>query len=705
MVDFRQENGRMATNDSWLNGEAVSWFVGIGCSASLAVGFLDMLLSLAADPMGYPSVFSVFPSLAVTVAGAFATYILFAFLVILFAHRVTPRTLQAAAALGCFVVVLFVLFWIADLSSVSVIKGDTWNVLLRCGILGITATATGLAAWHVVPRVAGRDCSGSLVLFIYGLLSLLLGELAWLLFLFNSSLTSSWGSVAKAFALVIVVGFGLLAVALLHWARRKDVLQYVLLFGMCVVIASPAISYAAWHEGMDKKAGDNPEGAIQHVILITIDTLRRDSLSCYEPNGAETPKINALAEDGVVFSNAYTASPWTIPSMVSIMTGVCSDVHGVNVDGAAIPRQYKTLAEYMNEAGYLTAAIGYHVQLVRMGRGFLNFDIEPKSLPYHGDSAGGKILRRLFNPLRPKRTPSAAEAVTNIAIRWLEDNSKKGFFLWVHYLEPHDPYTPPSEFLDANDLVEAYGTTFSGRRSAVRDGSLIRTESERRWLKTLYDGGVAYTDHQVGRLLDTIKHLDIYDDALIILTSDHGEEFWDHGEWQHGQSLYNELVRAPLIVKLPGGRLREKTVDETVSNVSILPTILDLCEIDYAPESLTVPSLAVLWREEGSKPASAPVFFGSVSDYEPREAVVFDHYKLIRSLDRASVMLFDLNEDPMDQRCLAVARPEVVSAGMRLLDARTTIREELGTHGDSAAENGTLDARLLEKLRSLGYLR
>jgi arylsulfatase A-like enzyme len=670
-------------------------------ATALTVGFVDTILALAAIPDGFPTFHAAFPSLALLVA---ATFVAFFGLVIAASIVVPPkaraRRLAFHVALAGFTVAFFTLLCIGDLNAISAFTADPLRAGVKAGLLAAVAIGAGIGAYRIADRlepVAGAQVT---LLCVIGLGTIALGAAAAIAVLRHTDLAPLPGHTIGAIIGTTTAGLGLLSLLIVRlrvlWAVRV-----LLAMSLLAVLGSPALSYLRdWAPQPVDLSAVRRGHDVPRVILITVDTLRRDALTCYDPAGAGTPSLDALADDSVMFTDAYTPAPWTIPSLVSVMTGVSADVHGVNEDAASIPPQLPTLAEHFTEAGYLTTAIGYHPQLLRMGRGFQVFDFLPQHLPLHEETTGGKTLWRL---LRKERS---TETLTDEVCAWLGAHRTDDFFLWVHYLDPHHPYAPPQRFLPDDPLIRRFGTEHKNNiHFDIRAGRDGRTPDEQRWLRMLYDGEVRLVDECIGRVVATAKKLGIYDDALIVVTSDHGEEFWEHGNVLHGQSLYDELVRAPLLVKLPQGGPR-RPVEQTVSTDALLPTILDVCGLDDEPAVLTSRSLAPLWGPGGYAVPTPPVFLGCIEYYAPREAVVHDGFKLIRWLETGKTELYDLDHDPGEQHPVTGLSFEALDLGVTLVAERPEEREIFSAMAPGRpVPVDTMDESLLRSLRAIGYTK
>ncbi len=298
------------------------------------------------------------------------------------------------------------------------------------------------------------------------------------------------------------------------------------------------------HAETGKTQGSQPRNA--NVLLITLDTLRADHLSCYSPQNVPTPHIDELAARGVRFLQAVAQVPLTAPSHASILTGTYPPVHKVrDMGGFILDKSVPTLASLAHEAGFETAAfVGAAVlsHIYGLNRGFETYN----------DDMGAKQEE---GPLPGAVAEIPGDTVTGRALEWLEqhrrgsgkNNSGKNFFLWVHYYDPHFPYDPPMPF-------------------------------KAKYVKDPYSGEVAFTDAQVGRLLQWLGDHGLNEKTLIVLMADHGESLGEHGEYTHGVFLYESTMHIPLIVAgpgIPGGQ----SVDQQVRSIDIMPTITDFLAI------------------------------------------------------------------------------------------------------------------------------
>jgi arylsulfatase A-like enzyme len=244
----------------------------------------------------------------------------------------------------------------------------------------------------------------------------------------------------------------------------------------------------------------------------------------------------------------------------------------------------------------------------------------------------------------------------------------------------------------------------------VLSGAFVPSEKEKIWMKALYDGEIRYVDDSLGRLFNALKKMDIYNDSLVILTSDHGEEFWDHGRYYHGHSMYNEVLSVPLIIKPPGGK-ESKRVDTQVSLNNVMPTILDYCNISLGKKELYVDSLLPFFNshtDTGNNGTPPPVVCSGVLYGEKRKALFFDRYKYIISENSQKEELFDLNADPFEQNLLNGRMPDRLQEAREILEnlsrVSNKIKKLFKITGDKKNKTDKKESDKLNKLEALGYL-
>ncbi len=663
--------------------ETRALLVSTACAASLAIGALDAVLALASEPHGAASLRSLLLP-ATLVVGAALLLITPTLWVVL---RRAPGELRPALAisLGVGAVVLFGLLWVAELNRFSMWTGEPLAALFRVVPVAAAAALTAVGA-YATARSRGFDPArvARIMAALALLVSIVLGiqSVLWLVPAFDGTT-----SLAVSAAMVLLGGAGLFLVARasIAWLAGPMALAVVALLVAGAVEPLPRSAPQTEFPG--------GEPTLARIVLITVDTLRDDAIAGPRGEGAATPNIGSLAAEGLRFTNAFSPAPWTIPAFVSLMTGVSADLHRVNHDFAEIPESLETLAEVLSAAGYRTAGIGHHPQLLRMGRGFQHFDFTPVRLPYHEKMTGGRVLRRLLE--RNYGTDDIPEAVDH----WLASNGSEPFLLWVHFLDPHFPYTAPARFLPDDPLIDRLGADSGDIRSSeVRMGRRVRGADEQRWMRLLYDAEVRWVDDAIGRVLRSLEEYQLYDDALIILVSDHGEEFWEHGAWEHGHSLYDEVVRVPFIVRLPGAEKRG-VIETPVSTSAIGETIAELAGVEAFSGQESSASLVPLWTDEAA--SRNPLYLTGTEYFERLEGVVFDGLKYVQSTTSDAEELYDLVADPGETRSLIGDRPGEAARGRELLEGREPLRRAPAA---SDAEGPLLDRVVEEALRELGYV-
>jgi len=452
-----------------------------------------------------------------------------------------------------------------------------------------------------------------------------------------------------------------------------------------------------------------------NVIVVLIDTLRSDHLGCYGYARPTSPNIDRIAAEGFVFDAAIAQSSWTAPSVASLFTSVYPSAHGVVRFGSKIPQEFTTLAEVLHQRGLKTAAFSANMAFVSpekaFDQGFDTFEVlTRRALP---DETDQKIFGKVS---------SEAEAVTDRVLRHLEGVGNEPFFLYVHYIDPHTPYDAPGE---NRDRFVAPGWNGKTAADFFGVGGMVNaTDAEVPHLLDLYDGEIAYTDAQLGRLFSYLDSTGLMDKSLLVITSDHGEEFHDHGGFTHGTSLYREQVQVPLIVRAPGGGGRR--VAKTVELVDVGPTVIEeLGGLDerrseghsFSGSMVSEHALARLWNW-GERVVAGLEIWGKSHDstrehgYSELSKVTKDakeprHSKALRSsrwyylLDSAGgEELYD-NADIAQLHDQTAVKPELVKDMNGVV--RDLARRSEG-FGEVAPPDESLSEEERERLRALGYV-
>jgi arylsulfatase A-like enzyme/Flp pilus assembly protein TadD len=394
-----------------------------------------------------------------------------------------------------------------------------------------------------------------------------------------------------------------------------------------------------------------------NVVLVTIDTLRADRVGCYGNSAIQTPELDKLAGRGLVFENAIAQAPLTAPSHASMMTGVYPTAHKVrDTGGFVLSPSYETLAAILQNQGWDTAAfVGSSVLKKRFGfnRGFAVYDDE---MPKHdsGSAAGDSPERR-------------AGEVVDRAIAWLQLQTSKPFFLWVHVYDPHLPYDPPSPFRE-------------------------------KYKGSPYEGEIAYTDQQLGRLFHALEKKSP-ENTLTAVLSDHGESFSEHGEYSHGVFLYDSTLRIPFLLAGPGVPAGRR-VKQQARTIDVLPTILDLMG-GRIPQNVQGAPLTGTFR--GTEDPAALSYLETMypklnMGWAELRGVRSNRWKYIRA---PKPELYDLTEDPAESRNVIESHQTEVEKFEAVLKSVSGIG---ANQASEKVETTSVDPHTIEQLRSLGYL-
>jgi arylsulfatase A-like enzyme len=451
------------------------------------------------------------------------------------------------------------------------------------------------------------------------------------------------------------------------------------------------------HRGIDRPPASNGDGQsrrVSKIVLITVDTLRADAV-----RSELTPEIDEFSREAVVFTKAISPAPWTLPAISSLMTGLNPAVHGRTHPRSTMSPRFVTLAEKLQEAGYLTGSIGRNTFLLperNLDQGFLHYEFYPRSNVMK--SLGAALLRRIW-PTEFRLDVSDAE-ITERALDWISDHRTSDFFLWVHYFGPHQPYLPPDPFRPRGVPPAGVQNGFD-RFRAVRQGTFSPDAEQRAWIKELYHAEVRSADQNVGALLEGLRELKLYEGSLILFTSDHGEEFWEHDGFEHGHTLYRELLEVPLIIKAPGSRVRNE-VKNVVSTEQIMSTVLEDCGIEYDRRYLA----PALFLRSDQQEQQELVVSGGPLYFEERVAARFGSYWYIRSLVSGREELYNMESDPDQQSSIAESAPdEVQRARSMLVKWHEGIEPIKRVYQTEETEEIQLSPGTRDRLRSLGYIQ
>ena len=467
-----------------------------------------------------------------------------------------------------------------------------------------------------------------------------------------------------------------------------------------------------------------------NVLLISFDALRADSLNCYGFKGTVTsPNIDALARDSILFENCITASPWTTPSHMSMLTSLYPSSHGITFSFSELwddlysnetlkfvklHQDRTTLAEVLKTDSFTTGAFtggGTLEPEIGFGRGFDLYDTSMYKLNKHN-------MKAMFD--------------------WIEYNSRHRFFLFWHNFEVHAPYLHgdvlseilPEELADILKAEHEKLTAIPLRNIwPFGNTNLLKTQQEllirqnafsQMVCTALYLGGVGYADQWLGQLIKKLREKDLYDNTIIIFTSDHGEEFGDHGQTDfydsHGHSLYEEMLKVPLIIKLPYQQYAGTRISKLSRLIDIMPTVLDLLSITPSENEMQGISLVPLWMKNIFLPPQT-AYSEALAFQEEKKSLRTDRYKLIISIDSNSVSeygrkyipkelvireFYDILEDPNEKNNL-LNLPQNKGIVEMADEFEKNIRKHISGQ-TGRVEEIQLDKTVIEKLKGLGYI-
>jgi arylsulfatase A-like enzyme len=434
--------------------------------------------------------------------------------------------------------------------------------------------------------------------------------------------------------------------------------------------------------------GATPSDPI-NVLLLTVDTLRADHLSAYGYARQTSPAIDRLAEQGVLFQHAIVQRGGTWPSLTSILS-LYPYTHGVRRNGDQLDASKKILAELLRERGYRTAA----------------FLANMMSAPNRG-----------FDH-KPKLEKPRDRAATGASIEWLRAHADGPFFLWVHLMGPHDPYAPRKEFRSRFDT--GYRGRLGGDRKTLvgiyRNRQRL-SPAELAHIVSLYDGDIAEVDQRIGSILATLDELGLADSTLVVFASDHGEELYDHHYYfLHSESIYDSVLRVPLILRLPGRIPAGDVVAAPVESIDIAPTILELVGAPI-PQAFEGKSLVDRIGTRPTRPASGQedaayselvpgvysvrtqrwhYIYNALKDdsLESRRPAHWKSRRVAVELEE----LYDIIRDPAETTNLAADNPVTADS----------LRERLWSwirRGDRDYQPQDLQPEVQEELRALGYIQ
>ncbi len=449
-----------------------------------------------------------------------------------------------------------------------------------------------------------------------------------------------------------------------------------------------------------------------NVLLLTIDTLRADWLGCYGHPKPISPHMDAFAEKSMRFTQAVTGGSWTQAAFPVMMTSTYASMYGGCL--GPLSEERPSPISTMTIQGYKTAGFSTSPLLSKTfayDQGFEQFiDLVPNEKDnFVRKMKGGQTLLRnpLFHQLalafgqnmRPAKVYEPAEVLVDSVIDWLSLTNGP-FFAWAHFMDVHWPYHLEDKLTKSEDIAQAWEDLVHLHEVNWNGASI--SDAQKAHYIDLYEKAIQYTDAEIGRLLNWLENSPLSDDTIIIIVSDHGEEFMERGYWGHVEiNLYDEILKVPMLMQLPG-QTEGKVINQQVRTLDIMPTVLDLCNLAI-PERTEGSSFAPLWNGNPSA-YDQPV---SISERWREEnhvvAIRTEAFKYIWDSEKPNEPhLYDLLADPKELKNVVADFPSEAKYFQSHVDAHLAKVE--ASKPDEKIAEPTLDKNVINRLRDLGYV-
>jgi arylsulfatase A-like enzyme len=420
-----------------------------------------------------------------------------------------------------------------------------------------------------------------------------------------------------------------------------------------------------------------------NVVLFLVDTLRADHLGCYGYPRATSPRIDAFARESIQFMRTVAQASWTRPATASVLTGLYPQAHGVMTLRDRLPSTVPTMAELLHARGYRTAGFVTNVNVA----------------PAWGFQRGFDLYRYFPEDSTRPRVHAGIDEIEPQVFEWLEQNHGQPFFIYIHVTDPHAPYAPPSPFAEqlADPTLQATAEDVTARLQALKRHPNEASPDDVRALQARYDGEVALIDTYFGRLLDELARRAVDDDTVVVFTADHGEEFFDHGGFEHGRTLYTELLSIPLLLHMPQHGYAGIRSSVLARQVDVLPTVLELLDIARPPTLQGRSLLPVLQVSDDGEEALTQTSLAS----RDLEGLVTGPWKIVQASHRAAneAEIYNTADDPQERNDQGTAFPVLLGYARQRL-AASAGHAPRQTRQDAAE---SVDPAIIERLRALGY--
>lgn len=524
---------------------------------------------------------------------------------------------------------------------------------------------------------------------------------------------SSW---RPAVAVAAVLAGVLVALVARRWRRLPPLvgLLGIVLYAVGAVGAAGGFSRG---EPVDASRGAREGGARgPSILVVLVDTLRADHLGAWGYERATSPSIDAFARDGVQFLRAYSQSTWTKPATASLMTGRYPRQHQAYLEKAKLPESELLLPEALRAVGYRTAVFSGNPWVTRewgfdqgvdhfvsiYDERFARVTLFMRSMKRLDKLVDEKA--RVYNRVKlwvqgELSTTARDPVVTDALVSWVEAQRGVPFYAHLHLMSPHHPYDPPPPFdRFVPDPAHPPVINYPKKSYFFFEQGTPLDPAARADMVARYDGDILFVDGVFGSLLERLRAMGVLDDTVIVLVSDHGEEFYDHRNWGHGQSVYEELTRVPLIIRYPPRFPAGMRIETPVMTVDVMPTLLELAG---APPLDSLAGRSLLPLVAGAPGHGGEAYSELIYRYGMARGLVDGSAKIVhmRKDQERRTERYDLASDPREQHALDATGPAAAPLIERL--------EALTSWGDahqSAAVEGKMDAEMQKRLKALGYL-
>jgi len=464
-----------------------------------------------------------------------------------------------------------------------------------------------------------------------------------------------------------------------------------------LVLAGILLCSGLWH--------CSPGTSAKHIIFISLDTTRPDHLGCYGNPWIRTPNLDQLADESLLFSNYMTVVPTTLPSHTSLFTGTFPHRHGTPQNGFVVNSDNLMLTEQLKSAGFLTA-------------GFIgSFALDSRFHFSQGFDYYDQAYEKFVGTERRTQNERSAQSVTNATINYLEKTGvPSNLFLFVHYFDPHKPFEPPPP----------YDTLYNLDRESKSSSTILahydcpHTLSKNDWETAKqaalnYAGEISYMDHHVGRLVKYLKQKGILDKALLVVTSDHGENFWEHMPYfHHGTATYQTTMHGICLIRLPKGNHGGNIINQLVSSIDITPTVLDYLNLpvpdtidgrilDLTTEKPTPNNSTLYGQATLTRPWKAPEVTTGWPHTNKSRCIREGNFKYIQTPFAGTEEFYDLSRDPFEQHNLLKSPTPEMSLRAKELKAKLELWVLSADPLESFLERKK-QKETIEKLKALGYM-